>query len=68
MKYFKIFNTREEYETYAESIDFITPNLSTLRDGSEVYITPEGEPPSNDYLAFVARENATIPRIKINKV
>lgn len=57
MKYFKVFETRAEYNTYLNSVDYIAPNVSTLRDCTEVWIN--GITEENDYLAFVARENAT---------
>jgi hypothetical protein len=58
MKYFKVFNTEQEYTKYI--VSGITPNVSTLRDSSKTWINAEcPEPQSNDYLAFVARENAT---------
>ena len=38
MKYFKVFNTSQEYYEYLESDDFISPNISTLRDSSQTWI------------------------------
>ena len=58
MKYFRIFNTQEEYESYVESSGYITPNVSILRDCTEVWINAEIEH-SSDYFSFVARESAT---------
>ena len=58
MKYFRIFDTQEEYESYVESSDYITPNVSILRDCTEVWINAEIEH-SSDYFSFVARESAT---------
>jgi uncharacterized protein YjdB len=40
MKYFKIFNTEEEYTEYIVSEDYITPNVSILRDCSRTWINP----------------------------
>ena len=57
MKYFRIFNTQEEYESYVESSGYITPNVSILRDCTEVWINAEIEH-SSDYFSFVARESA----------
>ena len=60
MKYFKIFETEQDYTEYLVSSDFIAPNVSVLRDCSKTWINAgHPEPQSNDYLAFVARENAT---------
>lgn len=58
MKYFKVFDTQEEYESYVESSDYITPNVSTLRDCTEVWINAKIEH-SSDYFSFVARKSAT---------
>lgn len=60
MKYFKIFETEQDYTEYLVSSDFIAPNVSVLRDCSKTWINAgHPEPQSNDYLAFVARESAT---------
>lgn len=60
MKYFKIFNTEEEYTEYIVSEDYITPNVSILRDCSRTWINGDSpEPEEKNYFAFVARENAT---------
>lgn len=40
MKYFKIFNTEKEYTEYIVSEDYITPNVSILRDCSKTWINP----------------------------
>ena len=40
MKYFKIFNTEKEYTEYIVSEDYITPNVSILRDCSRTWINP----------------------------
>lgn len=60
MKYFKIFETEQDYTEYLVSSDFIAPNVSVLRDCSNTWINAERpEPEEKDYFAFVARENAT---------
>lgn len=41
MKYFKVFNTSQEYYNYIASDDFISPNVSTLRDSSNTWINPD---------------------------
>lgn len=41
MKYFKVFNTSQEYYEYMTSEDCITPNVSTLRDSSNTWINPD---------------------------
>jgi hypothetical protein len=41
MKYFRIFNTAADYTAYAESEDYIAPNVSTLTNGSQVWISQE---------------------------
>ena len=59
MKYFKVFNTEQEYYEYLESDDFISPNVSTLRDSTNTWINPEIHKYKDDYLTFVALEDGT---------
>ena len=59
MKYFKLFNTESEYLAYISSKDFISPNVSTLRDSTNTWINPEIHKYKDDYLTFVALEDGT---------
>ena len=43
MKYFKVFNTENEYLEYISSDKFIAPNISTLYDSTKTWIFPGGE-------------------------
>ena len=38
MKYFKVFNTENEYHAYVQGDDFIAPNVSTLYDCTKTWI------------------------------
>ena len=38
MKYFKVFNTENEYHAYVQGDDFIAPNISTLYDCTKTWI------------------------------
>jgi len=40
MKYFKVFNTENEYLEYISSDEFIAPNVSTLYDSTKTWILP----------------------------
>lgn len=57
MKYFKIFNTEEEYLEYAASFDFLTPNVSTLRDCTHTWITAEQHSFAEDYFTVESLED-----------
>lgn len=57
MKYFKIFNMEEEYLEYASSIDFLTPNVSTLRDCTNTWITAEQHRYIEDYFTVESLED-----------
>ena len=60
MKYFKIFESEEDYTEYIMSDDFIAPNVSVLRDCTRTWINGEQpEPEKGEYFAFIAREDAT---------
>lgn len=57
MKYFKIFNTEAEYLEYAASFDFLTPNVSTLRDCTHTWITAEQHRYIEDYFTVESLED-----------
>ena len=59
MKYFKVFNTENEYLEYILSKDFISPNVSTLRDCTNTWITVEIHKYEDDYLTFRALDSGT---------
>lgn len=43
MKYFKVFNTENEYHAYVQGKDFIAPNVSTLYDCTKTWILEDRE-------------------------
>lgn len=49
MKYLKYFQQNSEYQTYKESADFITPNVSYAVDSTKVFYNP-GSDSSSDYV------------------
>ena len=57
MKYFKVFNTENEYLEYISSDKFITPNVSTLRDCTNTWITEEIHDYSKDYFTIESLED-----------
>ena len=57
MKYFKVFNTEAEYLEYAASYNFLTPNVSTLRDCTHTWITAEQHSFSEDYFTIESLED-----------
>jgi len=65
MKYFKIFNTENEYLEYISSDEFITPNVSTLYDSTKTWITAEIHDYSKDY--FTIKSLADENEVKITR-
>ena len=57
MKYFKVFNTEAEYLEYAASNDFLTPNVSTLRDCTHTWITAGQHSFAEDYFTVESLED-----------
>jgi uncharacterized protein YjdB/uracil-DNA glycosylase len=57
MKYFKVFNTENEYLAYISSEGFISPNVSTLRDSTNTWINPELHDYSKDYFTIESLED-----------
>ena len=49
MKYFKVFNTENEYLEYISSEGCITPYVITLSDSTKTWITAEIHDYSKDY-------------------
>lgn len=41
-EYIKLFDTTTEYNTYFDSIDFKSPNVSLCKDNSNIYYNPKG--------------------------
>lgn len=56
-KFFKRFTAHSDYETYASSMEYITPNVCTCSD--MVHYNPIPYDYSKDYLTFVALESGT---------
>ncbi len=67
MKYFRVFESEEEYIAYSMSEDKITPNVSTLRDSSKTWINVKTHEHDNGYLTFRALESGTF-QLSLNNV
>lgn len=63
MKYFKVFNTEDEYIEYI--VSGITPNVSTLRDSSKTWINAVTRDYSKEYFTIESLEdNNTIKMVR----
>jgi hypothetical protein len=57
MKYFKVFNTENEYLEYIHSEECISPYVITLRDSSNTWISAEIHDYSKDYFTIESLED-----------
>ena len=62
MKYLKLFNLKSEYDSYKESSDFITPNISLI-EGTGIYYKNSY---SKEYFTIEALENGLTVKLSQN--
>ena len=67
MKYFKVFNTENEYLEYIHSEECITPYVITLRDSSNTWISAEIHDYSKDYFTIESLEDNNLIKFTSNR-
>lgn len=57
MKYIKVFEDHNDYTTYRNDADFLTPNVSVCVEEEEIHFNPYVHDYAKDYLTFEALED-----------
>lgn len=52
MKYLKLFNSENEYNSFKETSDFITPNVSFAKEENKIFYNPK----MPEYVTFTIRQ------------